>query len=81
MDEIIKRITAYAGDQEVLDKKVDEGLKVLQEAMPAAKFLFNFTQDETAQEFVAVVKSAYASGLANGYKDAVIEEMEKQNAK
>ena len=56
-------------------------MKVLQEAMPAAKFLFNFTQDETAQEFVAVVKSAYASGLANGYKDAVIEEMEKQNAK
>ncbi|WP_162930903.1 hypothetical protein [Lactococcus allomyrinae] len=33
--------------------------------------------DETEREFVDVVKNAYASGLANGYKDALIEEMEK----
>ena len=80
MDEIIKKVTAYAGDEEMIDQKVEEGLQIIQEAIPIMKIIM---EDDSfaGKQVKCIIKSAYASGLANGYKDAVIEEMEKQNAK
>lgn len=80
MDEIIKRVTAYAGNEEMIDQKVEEGLQIIQEAIPIMKIIM---EDDSfaGKQVIRIIKSAYASGLANGYKDRVIEEVEKENAK
>lgn len=80
MEEIIKKVTAYAGDEEMIDQKVEEGLQIIQEAIPIMEVIMK-DNSLAGKQVIRIIKSAYASGLANGYKDAVIEEMEKQNAK
>ena len=80
MDEIVKRVAAYATNEEIIDQKVEEGLRDIQEAIPIMEVIMK-DNSLAGKQVIRIIKSAYASGLANGYKDAVIEEMEKQNAK
>lgn len=75
MEEILKKVFAFLGGTDDIDKKVNRGLTLLQKEIPQAKFIF---EHEKYIDIARVVQSAYASGLANGYMDALINIKKEQ---